>query len=235
MDLFKIGVLILFSIMVVMTGVYLFFFKDKPDEKVDVDTNKKKKKGSKKVTFDEDPVEDPDSEEDPVEDPDSEEDPVEEQDPPVEKQDDSQKDIIPLIEKEPEEVESADIPTTTTRKMCFYTNVYEMCNAKCGQGKRFRSQVEYKEGMNTRSYGIHPDDLQLHVCKAPDQREYEECTGTNCSDTYTVQTFKDNNPDVPADQIQTKYCEFIIENDACNDPNVRGTGSCRTECWEKWR
>lgn len=124
---------------------------------------------------------------------------------------------------------------SNNKKMCFYTNVYEMCNTKCGDGKRFRKQIEYTQDMNINSYGIDPDDLTLHECQFANNREFIKCTGTNCSDEFTYNTFKEQNPDIPSSDMMTKYCEFIDENDACTDPNVMTTGACRETCSAKWR
>jgi hypothetical protein len=130
-------------------------------------------------------------------------------------------------------VESA--PDVNNKKMCFYTNVYEMCNTKCGPGKRFRKQVEYTQDMNVSHHGIDPADLTLHVCEVDNDRESMPCEGTNCSDEFTYGKFIENNPGIPSSDQMTKYCEFIDANDACTDPNVRGTGSCRETCISKWR
>jgi len=131
-------------------------------------------------------------------------------------------------------VSEEDAPVVN-KQMCFYTNVYEICDTQCGAGKRFRKQVTHTPEMNVRSYGIKPDDLVLHVCKEDNAREFRPCEGTNCSDEFTFSKFKENNPDIPVSDRMTQYCEFIDANDACNDPNVRNIGACRDKCITKWR
>jgi hypothetical protein len=131
-------------------------------------------------------------------------------------------------------VSEEDTPVVS-KQMCFYTNVYEICDTQCGAGKRFRKQVTHTPEMNVRSYGINPDDLVLHVCKEDNAREFRPCEGTNCSDEFTFSKFKENNPDIPVSDRMTKYCEFVDANDACNDPNVRNIGACRDKCITKWR
>ena len=139
-------------------------------------------------------------------------------------------------EREPVVVPVSEEDTPVVNKqMCFYTNVYEICDTQCGAGKRFRKQVTHTPEMNVRSYGIKPDDLVLHVCKEDNAREFRPCEGTNCSDEFTFSKFKENNPDIPVSDRMTQYCEFIDANDACNDPNVRNIGACRDKCITKWR
>ena len=150
-----------------------------------------------------------------------------------EEEKDKEKEKEQEVVVKPQVVESA--PDVNNKKMCFYTNVYELCNTKCGPGKSFRNQVEYTEDMNVSSYGVNPADLTLHVCKVPNDRESMACEGTNCSDEFTYGKFIEKNPDIPSNDRMTKYCEFIDTNDACNDPNVRNLNACRETCIAKWR
>ena len=109
-------------------------------------------------------------------------------------------------EREPVVVPVSEEDTPVVNKqMCFYTNVYEICDTQCGAGKRFRKQVTHTPEMNVRSYGIKPDDLVLHVCKEDNAREFRPCEGTNCSDEFTFSKFKENNPDIPVSDRMTQY------------------------------
>jgi hypothetical protein len=122
--------------------------------------------------------------------------------------------------REPQQViEDTVTVDKQTARMCVYTNQYERCDTKCGRGKRFRVQVPYDSNQNY--------DQTPHECVPDEDREFRPCTGIVCDETYTYPTFIRNNPG-KADIDD--YCEFIAENDACNDNYVMQNSLCSEQC-----
>jgi hypothetical protein len=123
--------------------------------------------------------------------------------------------------REPQQViEDTVTVDKLTARMCVYTNQYERCDTKCGRGKRFRVQVPYDSNQNY--------DQTPHECVPDEDREFRPCTGIVCDETYTYPTFIRNNPGKDLDIDD--YCEFIAENDACNDNYVMQNSLCSEQC-----
>jgi len=221
MNSFQISILLLSLALIVMTGFYFLFLKGSNDDYDDKEEDKKEDKDKEKESI---------KRAKPIK---NKKRTKEVKKSTKEEEEDYSEEQEQEPEPKPRIVESA--PDVNNKKMCFYTNVYEMCNTKCGAGKRFRKQVEYTQDMDVRSHGVIPADLTLHECKVNNNRESIPCEGTNCSDEFTYGKFLENNPDIPSSDQMTKYCEFIDANDACTDPNVRNVGSCRETCIVKWR
>jgi len=136
--------------------------------------------------------------------------------------------IMPVYEepaqetREPENIvpviEDTSMSNKRTARMCVYTNQYERCDVKCGRGKRFRVQLPYNHNQHY--------DQEPHECVPDEDREFRQCTGIVCDETYTYPTFIKNNPG----KGFTEYCEFIVENDACDDNYVRQNNLCSAQC-----
>eukprot|EP00959_Pyramimonas_sp_CCMP1952_P381607 7996078-Pyramimonas_sp.AAC.1 len=110
--------------------------------------------------------------------------------------------------------------------MCVYTNSYTPCDATCGPGKRFRIQIPYTESTDVSVYGLDPASVTPHPCVDDAQREHVACEGVVCDDTYTLQTFQENNPGKSYDD----YCDFIVSQNACATPFVATNSLCSSQC-----
>ena len=114
--------------------------------------------------------------------------------------------------------EDTTMANKETARMCVYTNQYERCDTQCGPGKQFRVQVPYDTNKH--------DENEAHECVPDEDREFSSCTGIVCDDTYTMATFLENNPGAG----WPEYCQFIVENDACDDNFVEQNNLCATQC-----
>ena len=160
-------------------------------------------------------AEDDESEAEDAEEPDVSVEPVRE--PPEVIEEDEQEPVIEE-EQQPRVIEDTTMASKETARMCVYTNQYERCDTKCGQGKRFRVQVPYNDNLHY--------DQTPHACVPDEDREFRPCTGIVCDETYTYPNFIKNNPG----KGLTEYCEFIKENNACNDNYVRQNSLCSEQC-----
>lgn len=122
------------------------------------------------------------------------------------------------LQEIPPVIEDTTMASKQTTRMCVYTNQYLRCDTKCGKGKRFRVQVPYNDDLHS--------EQTPHVCVPDEDREFRPCTGIVCDETYTYPTFIKNNPG----KGFTEYCEFIEENNACNDNYVRQNSLCSEQC-----
>ena len=127
----------------------------------------------------------------------------------------------------PEAAEEEEALPTNRKRMCLYLNSYTDCDNECGTGKQYRMQAPYIEGMDTLDqYGIHPDSFDPHVCVQNHHRPYKSCEGTLCDDTYKRSTYLEQNPG----SSYAEYCQFIKDENACNNEYILTRGLCRNQC-----